>query len=67
MFDQLATWVATPVWISHVVSIAFFIFHGHDESNRRLTNSSIHDALVELSELNGAFVVQGDGFITARN
>lgn len=38
-------------------------FHGHDEALRRLTNSDIHEALVELSKLDGAFVVRGDGFI----
>ena len=30
-----------------------------------LTNPDIHDALVELSKLDGAFVVRGDGFIQA--
>ena len=30
-----------------------------------LTNPDIHDALVELSKLDGAFVVRGDGFIRA--
>ena len=38
-------------------------FHGHDEVLRRLTNSETHEALVELSKLDGAFVVRGDGFI----
>jgi len=38
-------------------------FHGHDEAMRRLTNPEIHDALVELAKLDGAFVVRGDGFI----
>ena len=38
-------------------------FHGHDDSFRRLTNPDIHDALVELAKLDGAFVVRGDGFI----
>jgi DNA integrity scanning protein DisA with diadenylate cyclase activity len=38
-------------------------FHGHDEVLRRLTNLDIHDALVELSKLDGAFIVRGDGFI----
>jgi DNA integrity scanning protein DisA with diadenylate cyclase activity len=40
-------------------------FQGHDEATRRLTNPDIHDALVELSKLDGAFVVRGDGFIQA--
>jgi DNA integrity scanning protein DisA with diadenylate cyclase activity len=30
-----------------------------------LTNPDIHDALVELSKLDGAFVARGDGFIQA--
>jgi DNA integrity scanning protein DisA with diadenylate cyclase activity len=38
-------------------------FQGHDDSVRRLTNPDIHDALVELSKLDGAFVVRGDGYI----
>ena len=40
-------------------------FQGHDSANRTLTNLDIHDALVELSKLDGAFVVRGDGFIQA--
>jgi DNA integrity scanning protein DisA with diadenylate cyclase activity len=38
-------------------------FHGHEDSVRRLTNPDIHDVLVELSKLDGAFVVRGDGYI----
>jgi DNA integrity scanning protein DisA with diadenylate cyclase activity len=38
-------------------------FQGHEDSVRRLTNPDIHDALVELSKLDGAFVVRGDGYI----
>jgi DNA integrity scanning protein DisA with diadenylate cyclase activity len=38
-------------------------FYGHDEATRRLTNPDIHDALVELAKLDGAFVVRGDGLI----
>jgi DNA integrity scanning protein DisA with diadenylate cyclase activity len=38
-------------------------FHGHEDSLRRLTNPEIHDALVELSKLDGVFVVRGDGYI----
>lgn len=38
-------------------------FQGHDQSTRMLTNPDIHDAIVELSKLDGAFVVRGDGFI----
>jgi DNA integrity scanning protein DisA with diadenylate cyclase activity len=40
-------------------------FQGHEKSNRMLTNSEIHDTLVELSKLDGAFVLRGDGFIQA--
>jgi DNA integrity scanning protein DisA with diadenylate cyclase activity len=40
-------------------------FQGHDKDNRMLTNTDIHDALVELSKLDGAFVLRGDGFIQA--
>jgi len=38
-------------------------FQGHDGATRTLTNPDIHDALVELAKLDGAFVVRGDGFI----
>ena len=38
-------------------------FQGHEEATRRITNPDIHDALVELSKLDGAFVIRGDGFI----
>jgi len=38
-------------------------FHGHDERTRQLTNPDIHEALVELSKLDGAFIVRGDGLI----
>ncbi len=38
-------------------------FHGHDADLRMLTNPHIHDSLVELAKLDGAFVVRGDGFI----
>ncbi len=40
-------------------------FQGHDTANRMLTNPDIHEALVELSKLDGAFVLRGDGFIQA--
>jgi DNA integrity scanning protein DisA with diadenylate cyclase activity len=40
-------------------------FQGHNKANRMLTNPDIHDALVELSKLDGAFVLRGDGFIQA--
>lgn len=40
-------------------------FQGHEKTNRMLTNTDIHDALVELSKLDGAFVLRGDGFIQA--
>jgi diadenylate cyclase len=38
-------------------------FQGHDDTSRKLTNTDIHNTLVELSKLDGAFVVRGDGFI----
>ena len=38
-------------------------FQGHEPAARTLTNPKIHDAIVELSKLDGAFVVRGDGFI----
>ncbi|MBC8391700.1 MAG: DNA integrity scanning protein DisA nucleotide-binding domain protein [Deltaproteobacteria bacterium] len=38
-------------------------FQGHDQDSRRLTNPDIHDAIVELSKLDGAFIVRGDGLI----
>jgi diadenylate cyclase len=38
-------------------------FQGHEKANRTLMNPDIHDAIVELSKLDGAFVVRGDGFI----
>lgn len=38
-------------------------FEGHEKSLRMLTNPEIHDALIELAKLDGAFVVRGDGFI----
>jgi diadenylate cyclase len=40
-------------------------FKGHDKADRMMTDPDIHDALVELSKLDGAFVLQGDGFIRA--
>lgn len=38
-------------------------FKGHEQANRTLMNVEIHDAIVELSKLDGAFVVRGDGYI----
>ncbi|MGD9245014.1 MAG: diadenylate cyclase [Desulfobacterales bacterium] len=38
-------------------------FQGHDEASRRITNPDIHDAIVELAKLDGAFVIRGDGLI----
>jgi len=40
-------------------------FQGHEKANRMLTNPDINDALIELSKLDGAFVLRGDGFIQA--
>lgn len=38
-------------------------FYGHDKELRQITNSEIHDALVEFAKLDGAFVIRGDGYI----
>jgi DNA integrity scanning protein DisA with diadenylate cyclase activity len=38
-------------------------FQGHDEASRRITNTGIHEAIVELAKLDGAFVIRGDGLI----
>lgn len=38
-------------------------FKGHESADRTLMNLDIHYAIVELSKLDGAFVVRGDGFI----
>ena len=38
-------------------------FQGHEEAIRRLTNPDIHDAIIELAKLDGAFIVRGDGLI----
>lgn len=38
-------------------------FHGHEDRLQRITNPDTHDALVEFSKLDGAFVIRGDGFI----
>jgi DNA integrity scanning protein DisA with diadenylate cyclase activity len=38
-------------------------FEGHVEANRTVMNPDIHEMLVELAKLDGAFVLRGDGFI----
>lgn len=38
-------------------------FQGHAEEDRLITNSAIHDTVIELAKLDGAFVVRGDGLI----
>jgi DNA integrity scanning protein DisA with diadenylate cyclase activity len=38
-------------------------FEGHDAASRTLMNADIHEMLVELAKLDGAFVIRGDGFI----
>lgn len=38
-------------------------FLGHDAKDRMLTNPRIHEMLIELAKLDGAFIVRGDGFI----
>ncbi len=40
-------------------------YQGHEKANRMLTTPDNHDALVELSKLDGAFVMRGDGYIQA--
>ncbi len=38
-------------------------FEGHEAANRTVLNPDIHEMLVELAKLDGAFVLRGDGFI----
>ncbi|UCF32749.1 MAG: diadenylate cyclase [Phycisphaerales bacterium] len=38
-------------------------FHGHEDPDRMLTNPAIHQMLIELAKLDGAFIVRGDGLI----
>ena len=38
-------------------------FQGHEDADRRLTDSNTRNAIVELAKLDGAFVLRGDGFI----
>jgi DNA integrity scanning protein DisA with diadenylate cyclase activity len=38
-------------------------FHGHEDADRMLTSPDIHEMLIELAKLDGAFIVRGDGFI----
>lgn len=38
-------------------------FLGHDDEDRMLTNPRIHDMIVELAKLDGAFILRGDGYI----
>jgi DNA integrity scanning protein DisA with diadenylate cyclase activity len=38
-------------------------FQGHGEADRRISDSDTQNALVELSKLDGAFVLRGDGYI----
>ena len=38
-------------------------FKGHEHADRTLMNLDIHDAIVELAKLDGAFVLRGDGLI----
>lgn len=38
-------------------------FKGHEHVDRTIMNVDIHNAILELSKLDGAFVVRGDGFI----
>jgi DNA integrity scanning protein DisA with diadenylate cyclase activity len=38
-------------------------FKGHEDDLRHLTNPAIHETLIELAKLDGAFIIRGDGFI----
>lgn len=38
-------------------------FEGHEAASRTVMNPDIHEMLVELAKLDGAFVLRGDGFI----
>jgi DNA integrity scanning protein DisA with diadenylate cyclase activity len=38
-------------------------FQGHEEPDRMLTNTKIHQMIAELAKLDGAFIVRGDGLI----
>ena len=38
-------------------------FKGHEDDLRHITNPDIHDILIELAKLDGAFIIRGDGFI----
>jgi DNA integrity scanning protein DisA with diadenylate cyclase activity len=38
-------------------------FKGHEDELRHITNHEIHDILIELAKLDGAFIIRGDGFI----
>lgn len=38
-------------------------FQEQDEAACRLTNPAIHDSIIELAKLDGAFVIRGDGLI----
>ena len=40
-------------------------FSGHEGALRTITNETLHNALIELAKLDGAFVLRGDGFIRA--
>ncbi|HSM56187.1 MAG TPA: diadenylate cyclase [Candidatus Sulfomarinibacteraceae bacterium] len=40
-------------------------FSGHEGAMRTIANEGLHDALIELAKLDGAFVLRGDGFIRA--
>jgi DNA integrity scanning protein DisA with diadenylate cyclase activity len=45
--------------------LVFNPFRGYSCAKRDLTQSEIHEMLVELAKLDGAFVVRGDGYIEA--
>lgn len=45
--------------------LVFNPFRGYSCAKRYLTQPEIHDMLVELAKLDGAFVVRGDGYLEA--
>lgn len=40
-------------------------FSGHEGALRTITNENLHESLIELAKLDGAFVLRGDGYIRA--
>jgi DNA integrity scanning protein DisA with diadenylate cyclase activity len=40
-------------------------FQGHKEEDRRITNPEMNECIKELAQLDGAFVIRGDGIVEA--